>query len=203
MEMNLDIRTVVGGPLDVNTYVVGLPGGDDCVLIDPGAERATVEGAVCGRKVVAVFLTHAHFDHMLYALPWLKEGVKLYVHKDDAQGVMDPDWNLSGMVGVQLRLPEADVLLSEGDVFEEAGIAFTVLHTPGHTKGSVCYQVGDTLFSGDTMFYQSYGRVDLPGGNNMQMAMSLKRLLKLDDQTVVYPGHGMRTKIGWERRSFQ
>ncbi|MBR5224654.1 MAG: MBL fold metallo-hydrolase [Clostridia bacterium] len=203
MDANLDIRTVVGGPLDVNTYVVGAAGGNQCVLIDPGAERATVEGAVCGREVTAVLLTHAHFDHMLFALPWLKEGVKLYVHQEDAQGVTDPEWNLSGMVGVQLRLPEPDVCLREGDVFEEAGISFTVLHTPGHTKGSVCYQVGDTLFSGDTMFYQSYGRVDLPGGNNMQMAMSLKRLLKLDDQTVVYPGHGMRTKIGWERRSFQ
>lgn len=203
MNMNLDIRTVVGGPLDVNTYVVGLPGGEKCVLIDPGAERATVEGAVCGREVTAVLLTHAHFDHMLYALPWLKEGVKLYVHREDAPAVTDPDWNLSGMVGVQLRLPEPDVQLAEGDIFEEAGISFTVLHTPGHTKGSVCYQVGGTLFSGDTMFYQSYGRVDLPGGNNMQMAMSLKRLLKLDDQTVVYPGHGMRTKIGWERGSFQ
>lgn len=203
MDANLDIRTVVGGPLDVNTYVVGAAGGNQCVLIDPGAERATVEGAVCGREVTAVLLTHAHFDHMLFALPWLKEGVKLYVHQEDAQGVTDPDWNLSGMVGVQLRLPEPDVCLSEGDVVEEAGISLTVLHTPGHTKGSVCYQAGDTLFSGDTMFYQSYGRVDLPGGNNMQMAMSLKRLLKLDDHTVVYPGHGMRTKIGWERGSFR
>jgi len=199
---NLDIRTVVGGPLEVNTYVVGLPGDSRCVLIDPGAERATVEGAVCGRTVTAILLTHAHFDHMLYALPWLTQGVKLYVHAQDAQGVGDPEWNLSGMVGVQLRLPEPDVELSDGDVFEEAGISFTVLHTPGHTKGSVCYQVGDTLFSGDTMFYQSYGRVDLPGGNNMQMALSLKRLLKLDEKTVVYPGHGMRTKIAWERRSF-
>lgn len=203
MEANLDIRTVVGGPLDVNTYVVGLPGAAQCVLIDPGAERSTVEGAVCGREVVAVLLTHAHFDHMLYALAWLREGVKLYVHQEDAQGVTDPEWNLSGMVGVQLRLPEADVLLADGDTFEAAGIHFTVLHTPGHTKGSVCYQVDGTLFSGDTMFYQSYGRVDLPGGNNMQMAMSLKRLLTLDDQTIVYPGHGMRTKIGWERRSFR
>lgn len=203
MEMNLDIRTVVGGPLDVNTYVVGLEGSAKCVLIDPGAERAKVEGAVCGREVTAILLTHAHFDHMLYVLPWLREGVKLYVHKEDAPAMSDPDLNLSGMVGVQLRLPEPDVQLAEGDIFEEAGISFTVLHTPGHTKGSVCYQVGDTIFSGDTMFYQSYGRVDLPGGNNMQMAMSLKRLLGFGDQTVVYPGHGMRTKIGWERGSFK
>lgn len=202
MDMSLDIRTVTGGPIDVNTYVVALPGNEECVIIDPGAERTTVEGAVCGRKVTAVLLTHAHFDHMLYALPWLSQGAKLYVHKEDAPAVTDPEWNLSGMIGVQLRLPEPDVLLEEGSVFTEAEIEFTVLHTPGHTKGSVCYQHGDILFSGDTLFYQSYGRVDLPGGNNMQMALSLKRLLGLDEKTNVYPGHGMRTKIGWERGTF-
>lgn len=202
MNQDLDIRTVTGGPIDVNTYVVALSGGEECLLIDPGAERATVEGAVCGRKVTAILLTHAHFDHMLYALPWLTQGAKLYIHEADAPALSDPELNLSGMIGVALRLPDADEMLHEGEVFTAAGIEFSVLHTPGHTPGSVCYLAGDTLFSGDTMFYQSYGRVDLPGGNNMQMAMSLKRLLKLDEKTVVYPGHGMRTKIGWERRSF-
>ena len=82
--MELDIKTVTGGPLDVNTYVVGASGSNQCVLIDPGAEYAAVNGAVCGREVKAVLLTHAHFDHMLYARPWLKDGVKLYVHKLDA-----------------------------------------------------------------------------------------------------------------------
>ena len=81
----LDIKTVTGGPLDVNTYVVALDGAAECVLIDPGAEYAVVNGAVCGRKVTAVLLTHAHFDHMLYARPWLKEGVKLYVQKLKAE----------------------------------------------------------------------------------------------------------------------
>lgn len=82
--MELDIKTVTGGPLDVNTYVVGVSGSNQCVLIDPGAEYAAVNGAVCGREVKAVLLTHAHFDHMLYARPWLKDGVKLYMHKLDA-----------------------------------------------------------------------------------------------------------------------
>ena len=201
----MTLTTLPLGPLGTNCYIVKDSQTNACALIDPGAGAQTIITYLADHALALrmILLTHAHFDHMLFALPWLKEGVKLYVHQEDVQGVTDPEWNLSGMVGVQLRLPEPDVCLREGDVFEEAGISFTVLHTPGHTKGSVCYQVGDTLFSGDTMFYQSYGRVDLPGGNNMQMAMSLKRLLKLDDQTVVYPGHGMRTKIGWERRSFQ
>ena len=100
--MELDIKTVTGGPLDVNTYVVGASGSSQCVLIDPGAEYAAVSGAVCGREVTAVLLTHAHFDHMLYARPWLKDGVKLYVHKLDAPALADPSLNLSGVVGAQL-----------------------------------------------------------------------------------------------------
>lgn len=199
---NLDIRTVTGGPLEVNTYVVGLGGGQECLLIDPGAEFASVEGAVCGRTVTAVLLTHAHFDHMLYARPWLERGAKLYVHELDAPALADPELNVSGVIGARLTLPQADVLLHESDVIREAGLELSVLHTPGHTPGGVCYQAGDVLFSGDTMFYGSYGRVDLPGGNNMQMAMSLKRLLALPKETVAYPGHGMKTKIAWERGQY-
>ena len=202
MMENLDIRTVTGGPLEVNTYVVGPGGGQECLLIDPGAEFASVEGAVCGRMVTALLLTHAHFDHMLFARPWLERGAKLYVHELDAPALADPELNVSGVIGAKLMLPQADVLLREGDVVREAGLELTVLHTPGHTPGGVCYQAGDVLFSGDTMFYGSYGRVDLPGGNNMQMAMSLKRLLALPKETVAYPGHGMKTKIAWERGQY-
>lgn len=195
----LDIKTVTGGPLDVNTYVVALDGAAECVLIDPGAEYAAVNGAVCGRKVTAVLLTHAHFDHMLYARPWLKEGVRLYVHEKDAAALGNPELNLSGIVGAQLTLPQADVLLKDGDKVEEAGICFDVLHTPGHTPGSVCYLHEKSLFCGDTLFYQGYGRVDLAGGSETAMMASLARLMKLPDDTVCYSGHGMKTKIAWER----
>ena len=134
----LDIRTVTGGPLDVNTYVVGVPGGDSCLLIDPGAEFASVEGAVCGRTVKAVLLTHAHFDHMLHARPWLERGAKLYVHRLDAPALCDTKLNLSYMIGETLLLPQADVELEEGSVVVEAGMTLRVMHTPGHTPGGVC-----------------------------------------------------------------
>lgn len=197
--MELDIKTVVGGPLEVNTYVVGTDGGDECVLIDPGAEFASVEGAVCGRNVTAVLLTHGHFDHMLYAKPWLDRGAKLYIHEQDAAALGDPSLNLSGVIGATLILPAADVLVKEGSLFTEAGVTFNVLHTPGHTPGGVCYQCGNVLFCGDTLFYHSYGRIDLPGGDSGAMAASLTRLMLLPGDTIAYPGHGMKTKIAWER----
>lgn len=198
----LDIKTVTGGPLDVNTYVVGIEGGESCVLIDPGAEVLRVEEAAAGRRVSAVLLTHGHFDHMLYAKHWLDLGAKLYVHRLDAQALRSPSLNLSQVINQRLVLPEADVLLEDGDVVREAGLELTVLHTPGHTPGGVCYQTGGTLFSGDTLFYRSYGRLDLPGGDASEMSHSLARLMQLDGETVAYPGHGMKTKIAWERGNY-
>ena len=195
----LDIRTVAGGPLGVNTYVVGLEGESGCIVIDPGAEVSRVFEAVNGRTVDAVLLTHAHFDHMLYAEHWLHQGAKLYVHRLDAPALSDPKLNLCAMIHNSLALPSPDIELIEGDIVHEAGLSLQVLHTPGHTPGSVCFLLGKALFSGDTLFYQSYGRVDLPGGSMQKMACSLARLSELDGETIAYPGHGMKTKIAWER----
>jgi len=201
--MALDIQTVVGGPLEVNTYVVGLEGNDHCVVIDPGAQDILVHDAVGQRTVDAVLLTHGHFDHILYAQYWLDHGAKLYVHEADASMIRQPHLNLAVFVLHQgLRLPEADVRLKDGDVVCEAGLELKVLHTPGHTEGSVCYQMDEVLFSGDTLFYKSYGRTDLPGGDEQAIAKSLSELMKLEPETIVYPGHGMKTKIAWERGNF-
>ena len=201
--MALDIRTVVGGPLEVNTYIVGLEHADSCVVIDPGAQDILVEEVVGERKVTAVLLTHGHFDHILYAKHWIDQGAKLYVHHADAEMIRQPHLNLAVFVLHQgLRLPQADVLLNDGDIVCEAGMQLHVLHTPGHTEGSVCYQVDRVLFSGDTLFYKSYGRTDLPGGNDQDMEESIQKLMTLEDEILVYPGHGMKTKIAWERGNF-
>lgn len=199
----MDIRIVTGGPLDVNTYVVSAKGDERCLLIDPGVEAEKVQQAVGNRKVCAVLLTHGHFDHMLFAQHWLDQGAKLYVHEADAPALRSPSLNLSQVVNSQLVLPAADVILHEGDVVREAGVELTVLHTPGHTPGGVCYMSDKTLFSGDTLFYGSYGRLDLPGGDVQEMIASLTRLMKLDGETLAYPGHGMKTRIAWERGNYR
>ena len=200
--MGLDIRIVPGGPLEVNTYVVGAVNGDKCLVIDPGAEPEKVAAVVGDRKVDAVLLTHGHFDHMLFARHWLDLGAKLYVHELDAPALRSPSLNLSQVVNQQLVLPAADVLLHEGDVVREAGVELSVLHTPGHTPGGVCYQSGKVLFSGDTLFYGSYGRLDLPGGDAKEMIASLTCLMNMGSDIVAYPGHGMKTKIAWERGNY-
>ena len=131
----LSIQTVVGGPVGVNTYVVSPCGGTQCVLIDPGADLEDVKKAVGDREVTAVLLTHAHFDHMCSAQHWLDAGAKLYVHEADAPALADPSINMSTMIRMNLVLPQADVLLAEGDVVSEAGIELNVLHTPGDKLG--------------------------------------------------------------------
>lgn len=198
----LDIKTVTGGPLDVNTYVVGAVDGDSCLLIDPGAQEEQVAQAVGNRRVDALLFTHGHFDHMLFAKHWIDQGAKVYIHELDAPALRSPSLNLSQVVNTQLILPPADVLVHDGDTVSEAGVELTVLHTPGHTPGGVCYLCDKTLFSGDTLFYGSYGRLDLPGGDVQEMIASLTRLMKLDGDIVAYPGHGMRTKIAWERGNY-
>ena len=104
------------------------------------------------------------------------------------------------MVGGNLQVGEADILITEERELEIGGMQFTVLHTPGHTPGSVCYLTQDSLFSGDTLFSCGYGRTDLPGGNEREMHASLKRLMALDPAIRVYPGHGRGTTISAERK---
>ena len=190
--MELDIKTVTGGPLDVNTYVVGASGSNQCVLIDPGAEYAAVNGAVCGREVKAVLLTHAHFDHTgaLRALHEALPAVPIYVHPADT----DETRNMS-----HGNLIYTDTY-EEGDTVRAGALEFTVLETPGHTPGGVVLLCGEYLFCGDTLFAGSIGRTDLEGGSSAQMAESLRKLAKLPIPrgTQVLPGHGEFSTFGDE-----
>ena len=113
----------------------------------------------------------------------------------------DPRLSLAGMVGDTAPRPASAQEVREGDVLTLAGLTVQVLHTPGHTPGSVTYRIQDALFTGDTMFRASYGRTDFPGGNPAEMRASLQRLRALPGDLPVYPGHGVRTSLSMERWS--
>lgn len=182
----LKIETLVLGELQNNCYIVSLPGEKRAVVIDPGDDAQRLRAALEGKTVEGVLITHAHYDHIL-GLPALA-GAPVYVHEQDAAALLDPEYNCAPE-GRKTCVP-ADHALREGDMVTLAGMTFTVLHTPGHTLGSVCYQCENVLFTGDTLFAHGYGRTDLKGGSWPSMAGSLRRLLRMDGALRLYPGHG-------------
>lgn len=181
------IQTVPVGELETNCYILSLEGRDDAIVIDPGDEADKVLEALDGKKVAAVLLTHGHFDHTgaLHAFA----DAPIYIHQMDSVMLEDPHFSIGTYMGDQGKRPSATDYLTEGQRLDLAGIHLDVLYTPGHTKGCVCFKIGDDLFTGDTLFDGDYGRTDLPGGSEEQMRVSLRRLLSLHGCRF-YPGHG-------------
>lgn len=199
------LETLMVGNLQTNCYLLGCEETREALVIDPGAEPGYIQETLEKHelRLTTIVLTHAHADH-IGACGELKEatGAKILVHREDAPLLTDPHLNLAAYIGSELTLPPAEVLLADGDQVEfGAGIRLTVLHTPGHTRGSICLLGEELLFSGDTLFAGSVGRTDFPGGSFKELINSLKeQLLELPDATQVYPGHGPSSTMGIEKR---
>lgn len=152
---------------------------------------------------VAILLTHGHYDHMLAAEAVSKRfGIPVYAHEAEQEVLRDAQKNLSAAWSSPYTM-EADRTVKEGDVLTLAGYEIRVMHTPGHTKGSVCYYLPEAgvLLSGDTLFCESYGRYDFPTSSGRDLVASVKRLLReLPENVKVYPGHNESTEIGYEKR---
>ena len=208
------------GPWGTNCWILAPGAGEQCVIVDPGKDAAPgIEEAVRehGLDPVAVLLTHGHIDHVWSVVPVCgARGIPAYLHPADRALLTDPMAGISGqtrdllatMTDGVLSTGEPDDLreLSDGLVIDLAGLSFAVDHAPGHTRGSVMFRragevgVPPVLVSGDVLFEGSIGRTDLPGGDHAAMLKSLgTKVLPLDDETVVLPGHGGTTTVGRER----
>ena len=194
----------VFAPMDQNAYIFVDEDTNECVVLDPGGDEdkliRTIESN--GLILKAILLTHAHGDH-IGALAALKEkfGAPVGIYKDEADVLRSPELNFTGSFGSPRIAMEADILFEDGDVyrFGKEG-ALRVIHVPGHTPGGACYYSEATgqLFSGDCLFYGSVGRTD---GNMALLLKSIQeKLMVLPDDTRVYPGHGMPTTIGNEKK---
>lgn len=178
------------GELRTCCYILYQPERDDCIVIDPGAEAKRILSACGEKRIAAVLLTHGHFDHIAAADELCRNGTPLYVHRDDADMIADPFRNVSDMIGAVIRCETTPTRVTDGSVIDEAGIRLTVIHTPGHTPGCVCYDEGEHLFSGDTLFEGGgYGRYDLPGGDVRALFNSLKKLEPIAAKRQLHGGH--------------
>ena len=189
------IKTLPVGQLETNCYIVSNENTLECVVIDPGDEANRILDYIEDNKLkcVAILLTHGHFDHV-GAVDEVAEstGATVYMHELD-------DAKVSSMFMMSYRLPENGVYLKDGDVLNLAGLEFHIMATPGHTLGGVTIRCEDALFTGDTLFKGSCGRVDLPGGDLNTIMESIRFICQLPGDYEVYPGHMDSSTLERER----
>ena len=203
------IKTFTVGPLYTNCYVVGCNETKDAIIIDPGfdnelvAKRILRETEQLELQIRYIVNTHGHPDHIAGngILKKLTDA-PILIHEYDAPMLTKATENLTTLFGLRtVSMPPADQMLHNGDAIEMGAVTLRVLHTPGHTRGSVSLLGDDEVFTGDTLFAGSIGRTDFPDSSYKEIMDSLKKLSILPDRIKVYPGHGPASTIGEEKRS--
>ena len=183
-----------------NCWLIGANGTDDAVVVDPGFSPQRVHAMLEteGKRPVAVLATHGHFDHIGSAAAFCGDDLPFYIHEGDVRALTD---TIAWGAGYETpTVPVKDVrTIVDGDVLTFAGFRIEVLHTPGHTPGSVCFRTDGWVLSGDLVFAGAIGRSDFPNSDPVAMQRSLRRFLELPDGLPVLPGHGPRTTVGRER----
>ncbi len=199
----MHIETIISGPLDVNCYVLW-EGDGSCVLIDPAAELPVLDYMANQHLTCThILLTHGHFDH-IGGVSGIKQktGALVCIHREDAGMLTSNAESLGTMMGFYNAPVQPDLLLEDGDIIEALGTKLHVIHTPGHTRGGICYlhESSRTLFTGDTIFRLGAGRADFPGSDEQDLYRSIvNKIFTLEGDYTLYPGHNRLTTLEVER----
>lgn len=194
----MQIDVICPASWGANCYLIF--SGDDAYVVDPSpsADAIVARANRLGVGIQGILLTHGHFDHVISAESLHNAtGAPVFIHSADADALGDPVRNAYlSFFGQERVFRAADAILSDGDMLYLNGEALRVIHTPGHTPGSVCFAADDFIVTGDTLFADGFGRCDLPGGSLHAMKSSLKLLHGLDHSLPIYPGHGASSTLG-------
>ena len=202
----MKIQNVCAGELGTNCYLLQNTDTNEMIIVDPADEAAKIAGRIESMNGIpkAIYLTHGHFDHIGAAKELSeKYDIPIVAYESEKELLHDPRKNLSDGMGWNPISLEASELVKDGDILEYAGMTCKIIHTPGHTVGGCCFYFADdkVLICGDTLFAGSCGRTDFPTSSFEDMKNSLKRLMEeLPEDTNAYPGHGVPTTIGYEKR---
>lgn len=196
----LDVKCNVFGSLENNCYLITDRATGKSALVDCTEDSEKMRKFISGADLEYILLTHGHYDHIggVSALS-ASTGAKVVISREDEPMLTSSKASLAAFTGAVHTNAHADITVSDGDKIQLGESTISVISTPGHTPGGVCYLCDDKIFSGDTLFFCSCGRTDFPGGSLDQMLVSLNKLASLNGNYKVYPGHDRETSLDFER----